>query len=635
MSRDLRSIVYRYGLAALVFTAVIAVSLLLRYLGYQVNLTILIVIALVAVSWWGGRGPGIVFCALVAAATVAMNPLPADQSMTRFLFGIVSVLAILLLIVFLISGRKLTEQKLRDQSDLLSITLSSIGDAVIATDADGRVRFVNRTAEKLTGCPAAEAIGRPLSEIYKIVDEESGKQMANVFESVRDKRAIMTFPGEISLINCEGATVAISDTASPIIDSSGKFRGAVVVFQDVTERRRAEEMLRQSEARSRQSQKLEAIGTLTGGIAHDFNNLLTAILGFAQLSLRSATPYSPAYNNLVLIEKSATRGGELTRKLLAFSRQQHLERRVIDLNESIGEILKLLERVIGENIKVAFMPAKDLEPIYADPAQIEQVIMNLSVNARDAMPRGGRLAVETRNVELDDYYCRQYPGTEPGRYVQLLVSDNGIGIEPDALDKIFEPFFTTKDVNQGTGLGLSMVYGIIKQHGGHISVYSEPGRGTTFKVFLPVVEVDVDRSRPPVQPSLLGGTETVLVAEDEEALRLLSNEVLSALGYRVLVAANGREAVEIFKEYRESIDLLLFDVVMPVMGGSEAYLKIRELGGDKLPLIFMTGYSSEVLDGPTANDPHLAEIGGARFIQKPYTLDMLGRAVRDALDAMK
>jgi len=260
------------------------------------------------------------------------------------------------------------------------------------------------------------------------------------------------------------------------------------------------------------------------------------------------------------------------------------------------------------------------------------VIMNLSLNARDAMPTGGMLAIETKNVELDEFYCRQYPNCMPGKYAQVLVSDTGFGMDPDTIERIYEPFFTTKDVNKGTGLGLSMVYGIVKQHGGQINVYSEPGRGTTFKIFLPVVEGEIERIGPAAQPTLLGGTETILVADDEEALRNLSKDVLEALGYKVFTAQNGKAAVEIFEANRDTIDLLLFDVVMPVMGGSEAYRAIREMIGKDLPLIFMTGYSSEVLDSPYVKQSDSLDLALASVIQKPYTLDALGRTVREILD---
>jgi CheY-like chemotaxis protein len=305
---------------------------------------------------------------------------------------------------------------------------------------------------------------------------------------------------------------------------------------------------------------------------------------------------------------------------------------VIDLNDAVREMLKLMERVIGADIQMSFKAAERLDHVYADPAQIEQVVMNLSLNARDAMPTGGRLAIETRIMELDEYYARQYPNCKPGRYAQLLVSDTGTGMDAATMERIFEPFFTTKEVNKGTGLGLSMVYGIVKQHGGHINVYSEPGRGTTFKIFLPAVEQEVTEDTDRERYTTVGGTETILVADDEEALRNLSCDVLEALGYRVLLAENGEQAVETFNRNADDIDLLLLDVVMPLMGGSEAYQIIKKTAGRSVPLIFMTGYSEEVLESRYVKQSGNLDLAGVTVLQKPYTLETLGRTVRSVLD---
>jgi len=280
------------------------------------------------------------------------------------------------------------------------------------------------------------------------------------------------------------------------------------------------------------------------------------------------------------------------------------------------------------NVKVA----TDLSAVFADPAQLEQVVMNLCVNARDAMPQGGELTIETSNIELDENYSRLYPYVQPGRYVEIRVSDNGIGMDTETLAHIFEPFFTTKAVGKGTGLGLSMVYGIVKQHDGHIHVDSASGRGTTFKVFLPVDDKAVEKEHQMQQIPLRGGTETILIAEDEEALRKLSKDVLETLGYTVLLAKNGEEAVEIYTANRHRIKLLLFDVVMPRLSGSEAFEQIHEMGCGDVPLIFMTGYSSETVQSRFIEQNKLIEDVGAVVIQKPYSLEGLGRKVREVLD---
>ena len=403
------------------------------------------------------------------------------------------------------------------------------------------------------------------------------------------------------------------------------------LLEEVAERKLAEQALIQSDKLLQQSQKMEAIGTLAGGVAHDFNNLLTAILGNTHLALSTLHADDPLQLRLMEVEKAANRAAVLTRQLLAFSRRQHLERRTINLNDTINEIMRLLRRIIGEDVEVRMIATPGLSAIFADPAQIEQVIMNLAVNARDAMPQGGQLTIETSNIELDESYQRLYPYINPGKYVQISVSDTGSGIDAETRKHIFEPFFTTKEVDKGTGLGLSMVYGIVKQHEGHINVYSEMGQGTTFKIFLPIVESAVEKERQTVQLPLLGGAEAILVAEDEEVLRKLARDILEGLGYTVLLAKNGEEAVDLYQANREHIDMLLFDVVMPRMGGIEAYKRIRELGGD-VPLIFMTGYSVETVQSRFVKQNEFLEELSPVVLQKPYTVDGLGRKVREVLD---
>jgi PAS domain S-box-containing protein len=420
-------------------------------------------------------------------------------------------------------------------------------------------------------------------------------------------------------------------SANPIISDEGIFRGVTGMLTDITERRLTEQALHESEERFRQSQKMEAIGALAGGIAHDFNNLLTAILGNTQLALNKLPPDNPLELRLIEIEKAGRRAAVLTRQLLAFSRRQILERRTINLNNTIIEIMKLLRRIIGEDVEVAVKYAPTLSAVFADPAQIEQVVMNLAVNARDAMPQGGQLTIETSNIELDKSYHIQHPYVPPGSYVQITVSDNGSGMDAETRERIFEPFFTTKEVGKGTGLGLAMVYGIVKQHDGHINVYSEVGHGTVIKVYLPVDANAVKQESQPIQLPVVGGIETILVAEDEEALRNLARLILEGLGYTVLLANDGKQAVEIYEQNREQIDLLLFDVVMPHMGGSEAYERILELGG-KVPLLFMTGYSSETVQSRFLKRNELMEELGTKVIQKPYSVDGLGRKIREALD---
>ena len=389
---------------------------------------------------------------------------------------------------------------------------------------------------------------------------------------------------------------------------------------------------RQQEERLQQSQKMEAIGTLAGGVAHDFNNLLTVILGNTELAFHKLGSDDSVRHRLLEVDKAAKRAAVLTRQLLAFSRRQQMERRNINLSDTIGEIMKLLHRIIGADVEVSVKAGPNLSAIFADPAQLEQVVMNLAVNARDAMPHGGQLTIETNNVTLDESYQRQYSYVQPGNYVQMTVSDSGTGMDEKTRARIFEPFFTTKDVGKGTGLGLAMVYGIVKQHDGHINVYSELGHGTTFQIFLPVVETVNEKEVLAIQTAVVGGNELILVAEDEEGLRDLAGDVLKELGYQVLLAKDGEEAVQVYTENREHIDMLLLDVLMPRMGGPEAYERIRQMGGE-IPLIFMTGYSSEMVQSRFTKLNISLEGLGVLVIQKPYSVDGLGRKIREVLDA--
>ncbi len=396
--------------------------------------------------------------------------------------------------------------------------------------------------------------------------------------------------------------------------------------REVAERRQAEEALRKSEDQLRQAQKMEAIGLLAGGVAHDFNNMLTAIMGHSQLMRMRMTPQDPAVRDAEEIEKAANRAASLTRQLLAFSRQQVLQPKIVDLNHLISELDKMLRRLIGANIDLVTAPGSALGRVKVDPGQMEQVLLNLVVNARDAMPEGGKITMETSMVELDEAYARGRTGVRPGRHILLAVSDTGSGIDPEIRARIFEPFFTTKEPGKGTGLGLSTVYGIVKQSDGHIEVYSEAGRGTSFKIYLPVAQgpIGVVESEN-AKSGLSRGSETVLLVEDEDLVREVVRQALELHGYRVVEARNGKEGLDRFERNPTDIDLIVTDVMMPQLTGPELAARASQLRRD-LKVVYMSGYTDKAI----VHHGVLAE--GAAYLQKPFTPDALARKVREVLD---
>jgi two-component system, cell cycle sensor histidine kinase and response regulator CckA len=412
-------------------------------------------------------------------------------------------------------------------------------------------------------------------------------------------------------------TYDLIDTPMTLPDGS---IGKLEIFRDITEQKKLE-------AQFRQSQKMEAIGILAGGIAHDFNNLLTVIIGNAQLALMDVIKDESLRKEIEEIKKAGDRAASLTRQLLAFSRKQIVRPEILDINELLTDIEKMLGRLIGEDIELLTIPDPELWQVEIDPSQIEQVIMNLAVNARDAMPQGGKLTIETANVELNDTYFRDR-GVEsiPGHYVVLTVSDTGSGMDKETREHIFEPFFTTKEVGKGTGLGLSTVYGIAKQNNGFVWVYSEPEQGTTFKVYLPEAKKDAgpeEKEQSPVDD--LGGSETVLIVEDDDVLRKLAQRVLHSYGYRVLDAENGEDALRVSKAHEGQIDLMITDVVMPKIGGREAAERLQPLY-PQMKVIYMSGYTDNTIVHHGILAPEL------NFIQKPFTPEGLAHKMRKVLD---
>ena len=380
-----------------------------------------------------------------------------------------------------------------------------------------------------------------------------------------------------------------------IRDEAGRSSEAVGAWSDITERKQAEEEQSKLREQLQRAQKLESIGRLAGGVAHDFNNLLTVINGYSDLSLKGLIPGDPMRENIAEIRQAGQRATELVRQLLLLSRKQVAQASEVNLNDIISEVGKMLARVIGEDIRLEFALNPSLGWILADPGQLHQVLMNLAVNARDAMPGGGTLLIETANVDLEESYSQQHVNVKPGPYVQLKVSDTGIGMTKDVISHIFEPFFSTKKPGEGTGLGLASVYAIVQQSGGSIWVYSEPGAGTTFTIYLPRVDAGVNpRQEAEPTPDALRGTETILVVEDQDQLRRMAGRILRSYGYRVLEAANAGEALLHSERYAGPIHLLLTDVVMPKMTGSELASRLRPLR-PSMEVIFMSGYSERAV----------------------------------------
>ena len=400
----------------------------------------------------------------------------------------------------------------------------------------------------------------------------------------------------------------------------------VVILSDITERKRAEEEKAVLQEELRQSQKMEAVGHLAGGIAHDFNNLLTVISGNCELSLLELKEGDSLKGNIEEIKAAVDRATSLTGQLLAFSRRQILDTKVLDLNTIIRDLDKMLRRVIGEDIELVTLLSDGVGTVKTDPGWMEQVIINLAVNARDAMPSGGKLIIETTNVELDESYAHSHVAMKPGRYVKLCVGDTGIGMSPEVREHLFEPFFTTKEKGKGTGLGLSTVYGIVMQSGGNIWVYSEPGLGTTFKIYLPRVDESFEEMREKVtREELPCGGETILVVEDEEDVRRLAVRVLERQGYTVLETSCGDDALVLSKERKEPIHMILTDVVMPGMSGRQLADQLLPLH-PKMKVLYMSGYT----DNAIFHHGVLEE--GINYIQKPFTIDGLARKVREVLE---
>jgi len=510
-------------------------------------------------------------------------------------------------------------RRLMEREEFFQLISDNVVDMIAVVDSNGKRIYNSPSYHRILGYSVDE-----LESTSSFEQVHPDDRQIVVDAAAEARRTGIGRRIEYRMRHKDGSWIYLESTASPVVNAKGEVESLVIVNRDISERRRLEEQLRQS-------QKMDAIGRLSGGVAHDFNNLLGVIIGYAEI-LQERIPETDVMRAPVdQIIKAGSRASSLTKQLLAFSRQQVLEPKILVLNAVVSDTEKMLRRLIGEDIELRTTLESDLGKIRADQGQIEQVIMNLVVNARDAMPEGGKLTIQTRNFEIDDKFARRYAyPVLPGSYVLLTVSDSGIGMDTATQQRIFEPFFTTKEKGKGTGLGLSLVYGVVKQSGGYIDVISSRGKGTTFNIYLPRVGQNAVETKTirPDHPEELRGTETILLAEDEDTLRTLTRHLLEMYGYHVLEACDGNQALKLSDQSADEIHLLLTDVVMPGISGRVLADQLKQKRPD-VKIVFMSGYT-----GQQVGEKEILEPGSA-FLQKPFTREGLARKVREALDVSR
>lgn len=512
--------------------------------------------------------------------------------------------------------RERAEQALRQAEDRYRSIVENAVEGFFQTTPAGGYVSMNPALARMYGYESPAELMAAVRDIGQQVYVDPNRR-ADFKRAMEEHGLVQGF--EYQVYRKDGSKIWLSENARVVRDANGAvlyYEGTVV---DITERKRLEDQLRQA-------QKMEAVGQLAGGVAHDFNNLLMVIHGNSEVMLDRLGPAEALRKNADQIKKAAEQAASLTRQLLAFSRRQVLQPRVLDLNSVVADMSKMLPRLIGEDIELRIVPNASLGWVKADQSQIEQVILNLAANARDAMPKGGKLTIETASVELDESYARRHASVRPGPYVVLAVSDTGVGMDAETQAHCFEPFFTTKEQGKGTGLGLATVYGVVKQSGGWIWVYSELGQGTTFKIYLPRVQEDAEATRHVKgQGGVPRGTETILVVEDQDGIRELARDFLESCGYTVLVAKDGGEALEIAERHKGPINLLVTDVVMPKVSGRELARRLTILR-PMVKTLYMSGYTEHA----TAHHGILGQ--DTVSLEKPFSLHMLAGKVREALD---
>ena len=607
-----RAAVLRYSVAVLSTTLALIPTLLFRDVS-ESRLAVFAVAVMVS-AWYGGWKPGLAatsFAVTVSAYyTISGRHTPTEYH--RTIFELSLFVSVALLICWFNGALRAAQESLRRSEVNFRSLFTNAPYGICRCDAHGNLLDINPALVATLGYgSASELVGRNLATLY--ADGQQWFLLADYFRLPKELHGLVA-----EWTRKDGNSTAVRLSGRAISDESGTVTFELFT-EDVTERRALEQQLRQS-------QKMEAIGRLAGGIAHDFNNLLMVISGYSEFLLEGLGPDQSLRGPAQEISAAAERATSLTRQLLAFSRKQMLAPKVLDLNDVVTENLRMLTRLIGEDIDLVMIPGPELVPVKVDPGQIEQVILNLAVNARDAMPQGGKLTIETNNVTLDENYARIHAPVRPGEYVMLAISDTGVGMDSETQSRIFEPFFTTKGP-KGTGLGLSTVYGIVKQSGGYIWVYSEPGKGTSFKIYFPrAVEAEPVPAEPAAAvESAEPPRETILLVEDEGNLRRLTRHFLENQGYTVLEAADGAAAVQIAVAHQGTIHLLLTDVIMPGMNGRELAQRVSEIRPN-IKVLYMSGYTENAIGHNGTLD------AGVTLLQKPFNLQALKAKVREVLD---
>jgi len=513
-----------------------------------------------------------------------------------------------------ITERKRAEEDLRHSEEKYRSLIEHSNDAIYLL-YENKFEVINKRFEEMFGV-TQEEVRSPDFNFMQLVAPKSRELVKERVRMVARGQE-PTHRYEFTALTKYGKEVEVEVSVSYV-----SYRGSKAtqgILRDITHRK-------QLEAQLRQAQKMEAIGTLAGGIAHDFNNILTGISGYTQLSLAKLSPQHPLFTDLKKVEEAASRAGTLTRQILAFSRKQILEKQTVNMNQIIKDVMNFLRRILGEHIELNTVMSQDIPDIKADPTALEQVLTNLCVNARDAMPDGGKLLIQSEKVTLDEKYLENHPWVTQGEFVMMKVSDTGFGMDQETQSRIFEPFFTTKEAGEGTGLGLAIVYGLVKQHNGFIDLHSELDKGTTFKIYFPVCDVGEEESQEQIEEeSISGGNETLLIAEDEDSVRNLMVELLESYGYTVISVANGAEALQAFQENAHKIDLAIFDAVMPQMGGREVYEIIKDQH-QKVKFLFISGYNVAQLQKKFVIEKDM------QLLKKPFNPSQLLTKVRGILD---